>query len=132
MVELASTFDWAATERAIIAQYRADGARILNVADGGDQPKSNTEQNRKNAAKQNARRSTDPIAYANHSLLRSAGQLLHYTRDVFTAEKHARLAVVVAKLKALASDNPEELFSRIVRNDALRKEHLEVAFHRVA
>lgn len=116
MVELASAFDWEATERTIIAQYRADGAKILNVADGGDQPKSNSDRNRENAAKQNARRTSDPIAYANHSLLRAAGQMVRYTCNVFTAEKHARLAVAVARLKALAADSPEELFARIVKS----------------
>lgn len=128
MVELASAFDWQAIERAIIAQARADGWRLLNIADGGDQPTCSKEQCAKNAERVNADRHTNPVAYANHSLLRSAGQLLRYSRGAFSSEKHARLSATVANLKSLAANNPEELFARIVSNDRLRARHLEVAF----
>lgn len=35
---LAWTDDWRTEERLLIAQHRAHGARLLNVADGGDEP----------------------------------------------------------------------------------------------
>lgn len=51
---LLSTWDWRASEVAMIAQFRCDGVRLLNLANGGDEPYCSTEQRalngRKNAA----------------------------------------------------------------------------------
>lgn len=38
MVVLEEAADWREAERRLIAQYRAAGARLLNVAEGGDEP----------------------------------------------------------------------------------------------
>jgi hypothetical protein len=48
---LATSWEWPDTERKLIAQYRADGARLLNVADGGDEPQCSTEQRAANGRK---------------------------------------------------------------------------------
>ncbi len=45
---------WPEYERILIAEYRAGGFRLLNVADGGDEPAITTEQRRENAKKINA------------------------------------------------------------------------------
>ena len=39
-----ATDGWQELERALIAQHRADGARLLNLAEGGDQPLQTREQ----------------------------------------------------------------------------------------
>lgn len=45
--------DWRDLERSFIAEYRASGARLLNIADGGDEPSCSKEQLSKNAKKLN-------------------------------------------------------------------------------
>lgn len=45
---------WPEYETRLIAEYRAAGAALLNVADGGDEPSMSAEQRRKNAQKLNA------------------------------------------------------------------------------
>lgn len=52
--------DWPTDERAQIAAYRASGARLLNVAEGGDEPHCSLEVRKANAHKLNARIATDP------------------------------------------------------------------------
>jgi hypothetical protein len=42
------TWDWRAAERELIAQAKADGVRLLNVADGGDEPYCSKEQRAEN------------------------------------------------------------------------------------
>lgn len=46
--------DWKESERRLIAEARASGARLLNVAEGGDEPHCSIEVRRKNAAKMNS------------------------------------------------------------------------------
>lgn len=57
LVVLASSIsdDWKHLEIAMISQLRQEmGRKLLNVADGGDQPRCSDEQRRKNAEKMNA------------------------------------------------------------------------------
>jgi hypothetical protein len=54
--------DWPEAERRLIAEARARGENLLNLADGGDQPKSDPDTNRRNAAALNARMAADPRA----------------------------------------------------------------------
>jgi hypothetical protein len=60
MVLEADCADWKASERALIAKYRAAG-RLLNVADGGDEPFCSPEQRRKNGAANAAMIRSDPL-----------------------------------------------------------------------
>ena len=62
MIVLASATsqDWQSLEATMIAQYRSEG-HMLNVADGGDQPKSNLATCSKNGHALNARLASDPI-----------------------------------------------------------------------
>ncbi len=52
--------DWKAEERRLIAEARGRGDRLLNVAEGGDQPACSTEQRRANAVATNAKRNATP------------------------------------------------------------------------
>lgn len=52
--------DWREVERHLIAQYKAGGARLLNIAEGGDEPYCSREQRSMNASKINADRNSDP------------------------------------------------------------------------
>lgn len=48
MVVLCVSWDWRSTERTLIQQGREDGLRLLNVADGGDEPHCSTQQRAEN------------------------------------------------------------------------------------
>ncbi len=52
--QIASAWDWKEMEKACISQYRNDGARLLNLADGGDQPSNTPEQRSESGARLNA------------------------------------------------------------------------------
>jgi hypothetical protein len=56
LIVLEEADDWATSERQWIAAAREADCRLLNLADGGDQPKSNPEQLRRAAATMNAKR----------------------------------------------------------------------------
>jgi predicted GIY-YIG superfamily endonuclease len=62
MIVLASatSSDWQSLERQMIAQYRDEG-HLLNLADGGNQPKSNAATNKRNGHALNERLKTDPL-----------------------------------------------------------------------
>lgn len=81
--------DWQATEREVIARHRAEGARLLNLADGGDEPYCPPETRRTNA-KRNARAiHDDPERKRIWTIKRELGQLL---REGFLSnERRAQL-----------------------------------------
>ena len=60
---LSVTSDWRHEERKLIAWGRALGCRLLNIADGGDQPACSQEQRSLNAKALNARYADDPDAF---------------------------------------------------------------------
>lgn len=66
---------WQQHEIRLIAHYRAIGARLLNVADGGDQPKISREQRAINGRNNAAKR--DPIIWR---MQMDMGQMLHAAR----------------------------------------------------
>jgi len=55
VILVANCDDWKADERRLIAEHRQKGDRLLNVADGGDQPKCSRDQLMKAAKAMNAR-----------------------------------------------------------------------------
>lgn len=81
--------DWRASEIALIAKYREAGARLLNVADGGDQPSCTKEQRSKNAQKLNAKKHSDPILSRIHQIrlqvvpLLKSGQMSKEAKEAF-------------------------------------------------
>lgn len=118
---LASAFDWRACEKQLIAQYRADGVRLLNLADGGDEPycspahrkehgrrlqaHPNTIAQRKaNAFKANEVRANDAFAYAVHSMMREAGQLKKYMRQQGHEDRATRMTETMGRLRAMDKD----------------------------
>jgi len=61
MVVLMSAWDWRNAEKDVIAQSRADGLRLLNIADGGDEPYCSKEQRAENGRKTAKMVHTDPV-----------------------------------------------------------------------
>ena len=53
--------DWERTEKQLIFEARLTGERLLNLADGGNQPKANREQNSRNGHALNRALKADPI-----------------------------------------------------------------------
>lgn len=64
--------DWPEIERRLIAQARARGERLLNVADGGDQPGCPPEVRSSNAERLNARLRDDDLLRLTRRLKREA------------------------------------------------------------
>lgn len=105
MIVLASciTKDWQTVEKQIIAQYRQDG-ELLNVADGGNEPKSNSQVNRANGKKLNQRLRSDPRLKRIRELKRAASDFIRRAK-----KGEVRQEVVdrcFAKLRLAAEKNP--------------------------
>lgn len=77
MIVLASAIseDWQSLEIQMIAQYR-DGGHMLNLANGGDQPKSNSATNKQNGHALNQRLKADLRLKRIRNLKRSASEFL--------------------------------------------------------
>lgn len=77
MIVLASATseDWQSLETQMIAQYRKDG-HILNLADGGDQPKSNAATNSRNGHALNAKLKANPLMQRIRNLKRSMSKFI--------------------------------------------------------
>lgn len=86
---LCETDDWKAAERRLIAEHRAAGARLLNVADGGDEPYCSPVVRSANGRKLNDRNATglksdgssytneEVVIYAYESVLKLLSRGLH-------------------------------------------------------
>lgn len=105
LIVLASctTEDWQSVERQIIAQYRVEG-ELLNLADGGNQPKGNPETNRLNAIKMNEHMKNDPRAKRIQFLKRSMSDFIRRAKrgDV----RQEVVDRIFAKLRLAAAKNP--------------------------
>ena len=77
MIVLASAIsqDWQSLETQMIAQYRTEG-HMLNLADGGDQPKVTLEGCKKGAHALNARLNTDPTLRRIQQIKRHMSQFI--------------------------------------------------------
>lgn len=73
---LSVTDDWEAEERRLIALHRTDGSRLLNVADGGDQPFCDDATRSKNGRLMNERIAADPQFAKILGMKRQMGQAL--------------------------------------------------------
>lgn len=85
--------DWAAAEVAAIASYRLAGARLLNVADGGDQPHVTKEQRAVNGRKVARSVHDDAEKKKTWALKRGAGETLKWLEKNSTAERVERFKV---------------------------------------
>lgn len=86
MVVLAWTHDWRAEERALIAKHRAGGVRLLNVAEGGEEPACSHATRQANGRKVAACR--DKLIW---SYRRKLGQAIHWLEQNSTPERIQRL-----------------------------------------
>ena len=90
-----SVEDWPAMERRAIATLRAAGARLLNVAEGGDEPYCSPEVRKQNARVMNSSR---PVY-----VMRAYRQLeyhLRVARKISPPERVAKFEAIIAKFKA--------------------------------
>ena len=108
--------DWREAERRWIAVSRARGDRLLNLADGGDEPFCSYEVRASNGAKVAQQRADDPTFYVKHSLVRRLGQMAQDSRI------HGKLDLAVklerAQQKVRAFDQTE-LFWRVLNSKRL-------------
>jgi hypothetical protein len=106
MIVLASAIseDWQTLETQMIAQYRKEG-RMLNLADGGDQPKSNAAINSKNGHALNQKLKTNPMMQRIRDIKRSMSKFIKDCENGLInkdAEKRVK-----DKLKLAGHKNPQ-------------------------
>jgi hypothetical protein len=109
---------WPQYERSLIAEYRASGSRLLNVADGGDEPAITTEQRRANAYKLN-----DNIVVEWRQVLCEIGRLR--ARSIKSGKTHLleRLDKVQEKLRAMTQDERIEFaYKMLVKKGKIQPE----------
>ena len=70
--------DWRESERRLIAEARARGDRLLNVADGGDEPHCPPEVRKANSDRLNARGEL----HGYNTMMRRCGQALRHLRSL--------------------------------------------------
>ena len=98
--------DWVEAEKRHIAAYRAEGARLLNLADGGDEPACTAEQRRMNGAQ--VARSRNKTVWATN---RHLGQLQRYF-DKAGSKRCSELVVAIKRLFDLLTPQQQEAFGR--------------------
>lgn len=93
-----ASLDWREDEKRIIAEYRAAGAKLLNVADGGDEPFCPPEVRSQNARKATERRPKNlMIAYR-----RMEKHISHAKR--VSSPKYQKYVAAYERLKRVAGD----------------------------
>jgi len=106
----ANCADWRESERRIIAERRAAGEGLLNVAEGGDEPHCPIEVRRKNAATLNAKRINPASSkagelYGYWDMMRKAGNVVRSWRDrPEKAERMAELQQTMCLLRAMTHE----------------------------
>jgi hypothetical protein len=114
----ADCVDWQSSEQRLIAEAKANGIALLNLAPGGDQPLCDTETRRKNANTENSKREADPFLYARHSFLREGGKVAKWFESSGDTERAARVRASMARIRAL---DPDVLGYRLLkRPDMIR------------
>lgn len=110
IIESCSENEWPERERAIIAEYREVTPDLLNVADGGDQPKTNRRQLQGNAEKLNTRMAKYPHW---KSALRRLGQDLRFLANhKASSERIQRQEEIMQRLRSM-DEEQRAAFSRI-------------------
>lgn len=128
----ANCADWRESERRLIAEARKRGDRLLNLADGGDEPHCPLETREENARKMQAHPNTiaqryknagslkgayaDPVFVATNNVIRRLGSLLReYTKNGFSTEEIERRRTSLRRMKEFARKNRELFFFRLVQ-----------------
>jgi len=106
VIELASAIseDWGSLEKIVIAQYRAEG-KLLNMANGGQEPPHDPETCAKNARKVVEKRMSDPFHYEIWRMKKEMGAYLKFLRKF--GEDSEKYQKVVEKLKYAAKKRPD-------------------------
>lgn len=110
--------DWREVERRLRAEYRAAG-KLLNVADGGDEPHCSHEVRAANAAKLNARRASDPVFEGLRRLFQRIGCEVHYLERAGKPERADRMRLALDRVKALARRDPDWTYKAALAQSSL-------------
>ena len=86
---------WQEHERELISKERENGADLLNMAEGGDQPLCSVETRRENAVKLNHKFATDPKARRIREIKRALGDALR--RGYLNEKTKANMRLAAAK-----------------------------------
>lgn len=116
---LAVSDDWQAKEKELIAKHREEGFRLLNLADGGDEPLCSAETRKKNAIAINDKRAMDVVAYANHSYRRSVALLARHARKLGLVEAEAKFNKALENARAAIAADPVLFAYRLHRSKML-------------
>lgn len=100
VVQRVTADEWKQAEIDLIARLRTEGARLLNVAIGGDQPSMTLEQRQDNGRKVAAQRQSDPVKRRIWEIKRAMGSYIK------TGPKTARYYEIMAKLRMAAQKHP--------------------------
>lgn len=117
VVAIAIGDDWQTLERELIAQWRKDG-RLLNVADGGDEPHCAPEQRKNLGAALNAR--MDDMALALRKIACTMGSHIKYMQEAGKHEKAKRYAEALKSFQAAVKKDRESVFYIALQNERLR------------
>lgn len=93
VVLLCHTWEWRETERTIIAQYKSSGFKLLNVADGGDEPYCSKETRAENGRRNAKLRTSTPFREKVYQLKRMMAHNLKNGYVTDSAKEKLRLAV---------------------------------------
>lgn len=105
---------WQAEERRLIARARERGYRLLNVADGGDEPHCPVEVRRSNGRKNSLARESDPVKKSIHRFLQRAGQVFRDIEKFADQERILRNREALKKLKMMAKVDPSGFYQMLV------------------
>jgi len=92
--------DWQSLEKQVITQYKADGARLLNVAEGGDEPFCSREVRHRNGVKLN-----ESLLVGYRAALRVLGADCRLMDRLGNASRAERGRAIAAMIRA---KSPEE------------------------
>ena len=99
---------WQAEEKRVIAQFRADGARLLNVADGGDEPHCPMD-----TRIQNGKNSYSGKHFRVKNAIRVLGKIVRAFNDAGTPERAATAKEAIRKMRE-ASDTQKNRMEELI------------------
>lgn len=114
MLVLTECENWEAEERRLIAVARAGGHKLLNVAEGGDQPHCPHEVRSANGHKGARAREDDIVKRTIHRFMRNVGYALAEYRKGGDAQRIQKLAAAMAVLRRRAKEDPNLLYGQII------------------